>query len=290
MSFLTNVRDEFYKNRLKRGCCRACEGYAALLFRPDPWQKQGYLKLPDESSAAYYRALLKNIFSENSETTVGSKGGSRLFLNVRALLTNYPFLKDYTIHTEFFNCESCIPAFIRGAFLACGKISDPQKEYHLELIIKHEQLSWELCRLLQQRGLDAKITERQNRFVVYLKESESIEDFLTMTGCVNATLQIMNAKAFKDLRNNLNRKTNFETANIQKASASCAKPLEAIAVLERSGILQTLPEDLQAAAKTRRDHIDLSLNELGALLGLSRSGVFHRLDKLVKLAKQQRLS
>ena len=287
MSFLTSVREDLYKNRLKRGCCRMCEGYAAMLFRPDPWKTQGYLKFSDELSIAYYRALLKNIFSENCETAAGPKGGSRLFLNVQSLLKQYPFLTETTVHTEFFNCENCIPAFIRGAFLACGKISDPQKEYHLELIVKDEQLSWELCRFMQQRGLDAKITERQNRFVVYLKESENIEDFLTMTGCVNAALEIMNAKALKDLRNNLNRKTNFETANIQKSSASCAKHLEAISILERSGVLQTLPDDLQAAAKARQEHIDLSLNELGALLGLSRSGIFHRLDKLVKLAKQQ---
>ena len=127
-----------------------------------------------------------------------------------------------------------------------------------------------------------------NKYVVYIKKRRCIEDFLTLIGAQNSTLKIMQCNVMKDVRNNVNRKTNFEAANIIKSSASAAIQLEAIKKINESSDINLLPDELREVAIARLNNPELPLSEIGKLCGLSRSGVHHRLQKLIKISENMK--
>lgn len=174
------------------------------------------------------------------------------------------------------------PDFIRGAFLSCGTISDPKKEYHLEICIGNSILCHIIIEMLKKCSLPAKLIIRKGQYVIYYKESEQIEDFLTLTGAVNASMSIMNIKILKDIRNRANRITNCETANIEKTVAASSEQVKAIKYIKNHLGLDSLPSQLREIAQLRLDNPEMSLRELGESLPepLSRSGVNHRLKRI----------
>ena len=179
-------------------------------------------------------------------------------------------------------------AFLRGAFLSAGTLTNPEKDYHLEFLVSHRRLAQDLAALLAEVGLPAKSTQRRGCMVVYYKESEHIEDLLTMMQATLSSLELMNVKIYKDLRNRVNRVTNCETANLSKTVEAVHRQLWAIDLIDRTSGLQNLPEGLQEIALMRREHEEMSLSELGQELKrpLSRSGVNHRLQKLIHIAQE----
>ena len=185
--------------------------------------------------------------------------------------------------------DMCISAFLRGAFLSCGSVNDPTKNYHLEFCTAYKNLSADLCLLLseiRECNLTPKTTLRSGSYVVYLKDSEQITDLLTYMGAVGSAMDIMNAKAYKELRNIANRRTNSELANINKTAQAAAKQLAAIERIEKSQGLESLPEQLCEIAYLRRDNPELSLRALGEMMEppISRSGVNHRLMKIIEIS------
>ncbi len=186
----------------------------------------------------------------------------------------------------------CKRAFLRGAFISCGVIVNPQKEYHLEFKAQNETTCHKLSNFLISLGVETKVTTRKGNFVVYTKESEQIENFLTFIEALGALFEIINIKIEKDVRNKVNRQTNCETANLQKtAKAAVQKSKEIKYIIDTKGI-EFLPEELQEIALLRIMNPESSLNELTHLLGgeISRSALNYRLIKLQKIAKQLRES
>ena len=183
--------------------------------------------------------------------------------------------------------DACAPAFVRGVFLSCGSVVDPGKDYHLEFVTPHIHLARDLTALLRARDFSPKAGTRKGNRVVYFKDSGQIEDMLTFMGAARQSLELMNVKVYKDLRNKANRVTNCETANIEKMVNASAAQVEAIRKLAAARMLGELPDDLREVAAVRLENPDASLRELGALLStpLSRSGVNHRLGRLMELAK-----
>lgn len=182
--------------------------------------------------------------------------------------------------------ECCFSAFLRGAFLACGTITDPQRNYHLEFIVPYMKLSQDLFKLISDADLQAKTLVRKGAHVIYIKDSENIEDMLTFIGAQISSLEIMSIKVEKDVRNRVNRKINFEYANIERSIKAGLAQVEAIKlIIERQGI-DTLPEEYKELAQIRLENPEMSLKQLGEELStpLSRSGVKHRLDKLIEIA------
>lgn len=186
----------------------------------------------------------------------------------------------------------CLAAWLRGVFLACGGISDPQKEYHLEFQLKEAAAAALLAARLAGSGHPFHHTTRKGMQVLYLKESEQIEEVLTYLGAVSCVFELMNIKIEKELRNHANRVTNCETANIQKTVDASLRQVEDIRLLEKSGRLATLDEVLKQTAMLRLSHPEDSLSELAAQFpgGVSRSGLNHRLKKLSALADEMRAS
>ena len=210
-------------------------------------------------------------------------------LKVLQLFGHEPAQPHLKINRRNLGQEESVPAFLRGALLSCGSVSDPQKSYRLEFVLPRYHLSNGLAALLGEccgGAFHPKIGSRSGAYVVYLKSSEEIADFLTYLGAVNAAMNFMQVKMVKELRNDLNRKTNFDAANIDKTAAAAASQLEAIQKLKQRDMLRQLPDGLRELARLRLEHPELSLRELGQRLTppISRSGVNHRLKKLTELA------
>lgn len=176
-------------------------------------------------------------------------------------------------------------AYLRGAFLGGGSIVDPMKSYHLELVAQGLEDVLLIEYVFSILGIPVKTMKRRDQYVLYLKDSASIADLLVDLGAMKAMLALENAKAMKDIRNDMNRKVNAETANIDKQITAAAKQIQAIQAALKKGRLDRLPKHLQEIAKLRCAYPSLSLAKLGEKLEppLSKSGVSHRIRKLMEL-------
>lgn len=179
-------------------------------------------------------------------------------------------------------------AFLRGAFLSAGSVSDPSRDYHLEIASAHRALISDLASLLLQNpelDLSPGQSSRAGKSVVYLKDSEKISDFLTFIGAPQSAMELMQAKMLKEVRNYVNRKSNFDTANIDKTvKAAVEQNLAIEKVIEKKGI-DYFPPSLREIAALRLRNPEMSLRELSEELSLSRSGVNHRLKKILEIAE-----
>ena len=184
----------------------------------------------------------------------------------------------------------CKRAFLRGAFLASGSMSHPEKSYHIEMVCASKAKAEQIQKLINSFGLDAKVILRKNSYVVYLKEGSQIVDLLNIMEAPIALMEMENVRILKEMRNSVNRKVNCETANINKTVSAAAKQVEDIRLIQKEIGLNKLPEGLQEIAELRLTYPDASLKELGEMLTepLGKSGVNHRLRKLSELAEDIR--
>ncbi len=190
-------------------------------------------------------------------------------------------------HANFDN-TCCIGAFLRGAFLSCGSVSNPKQNYHLEFVVPFKKLCSDLLKILSDLDLEPKYLYNNSKHIVYFKDSEKIEDLLAFMGAHNSSLYLMNVKIEKDVKNKVNRKLNFEICNIEKTVSAAAKQIDGIQKIQRTIGLASLPENLQNIAKLRLQNPEASLSELETLSEekISRSGIKHRLDKILKIADE----
>lgn len=186
------------------------------------------------------------------------------------------------------NC--CKRAYIRGAFLAGGSISDPNKSYHFEIVCRTEAQALQLRDVINSFDMDAKIVERKKHYVVYLKEGSQIVDILNIMEAHVALMNLENVRILKEMRNTVNRKVNCETANISKTVNAAVKQLEDITYIRDTAGLDSLPDNLKEMAKLRLEYPEAPLKELGTYLNppVGKSGVNHRLRKISMIADELR--
>lgn len=184
--------------------------------------------------------------------------------------------------------ECCKRSYLRGAFLGGGSVSDPEKSYHMEFIVHNEVYGNKLIELLALYDLNAKLVSRKNNFIVYLKEGDKIVDLLNVIGAHNALLSFENTRIVKQMRNDVNRLVNCETANLNKIVDTGFRQKLMIELIEKKIGISTIQENLQEVAKLRMLYSDVSLKELGQMLDkpLSKSGVNHKMKKLQKIAEE----
>ena len=184
----------------------------------------------------------------------------------------------------------CKRAFIRGAFLASGSMSDPEKSYHFEIVCATREKAEQIQQIMKCFELDGKIVLRKKSFVVYLKEGSQIADVLNVMEAHVALMEFENVRILKDMRNTVNRKVNCETANINKTVSAAVKQIDDIRYIQETKGLDKLPEGLKDMALTRLTYPEASLKELGSLLTppVGKSGVNHRLRKLSEMAEELR--
>lgn len=191
---------------------------------------------------------------------------------------------------NLFKKACCRKAFIRGAFLAGGSVSDPEKTYHLEIASHNLNFALALKELTDRFGLNTKIIRRKGSFVSYIKEGENIADFLNIIGAHSALLELENVRILKEMRNNVNRIVNCETANLGKTVNASIRQVDNIEYIKNTIGFDSLPENLREIAEIRLAHSDANLKELGDILTppLGKSGVNHRLRKLDDIAENLR--
>lgn len=223
-------------------------------------------------------------------TVKSEMGAEKLLKELGILEKGEGFFPKSEISKELIETEEQKRAFIRGAFLGGGSISDPEKNYHLEFVTNNNEFAESLKDLINSFGFNSKIVQRKNNHVVYIKESEQISDLLNLMGAYNALLKLQNVKVVKEMRNNVNRIVNCETANLTKAVNAAVKQVDNIRVIEKTIGIKNLPENLQQIALIRIENEELTLKELGEMLNppIGKSGVNHRLRKIQEIADDLR--
>ncbi|MDU1412170.1 MAG: DNA-binding protein WhiA [Clostridium sp.] len=197
---------------------------------------------------------------------------------------------NYGIPEDIISDEESKRAYIRGAFLGGGSISNPEKTYHLEFVTHDHDYATALSKLINSYKLNSKVIQRKNSFVIYLKEGEQIVDLLNIIGAHSALLELENIRIMKEMRNNVNRIVNCETANLSKTVNAAVRQVESIKLIESEIGLDRLPKNLKEVARLRLAYPDESLKELGAMLNppVGKSGINHRLRRIEKIADELR--
>lgn len=307
MSFSSKVKEELYCRTGTARHCQIAELAAILHFCGSlRVSKSGiFLKIRAENALIVRKCftLLEKAFNMSTEAKVlqkGENGTYQLAVDdqelVRKVLQSTRYLDaggelpaDFLrspVNRLVVRSTCCQRAFLRGAFLCAGSMSDPEKGYHLEIVCGQEPQALQVQELLAGFGIEAHIVMRKKYRVVYVKEGAGIADFLNLTEAHRALLDFENSRVFRDVRNTVNRRVNCETANIAKTVNAAAKQVEDILFLKEKYGLEKLPANLRQMAQVRLENPDASLKELGACLDppVGKSGVNHRLRKLCELA------
>jgi DNA-binding protein WhiA len=291
MSFCSRVKDELCEIKCEKPCCRIAGCCAAVLFSRTLTSDSVCFQTEHRPTAERLRKALHKCFGINTDILSGKN--SALFTvksddagDCAAIIEKCTDGGRRRIPDTAVRNDCCAVEFLRSAFLAGGTLTDPNKEYRLEFFCPDEALANSLFSLLVSLGFHPKLSRRETKFVVYFKDSGEIEDLLTMMGAGSSTLELMEIKVLKDVRNRINRKTNFETANYIKTLDAGAVQCEAILKLKLNGLFDKLPDELKSTAEIRLENPEVSLGELSKISGMSRSGLNHRLQKLVHLAEE----
>ncbi len=298
MSFSSDVKQELTDELSDKVCCRIAEAYGMLLFSHAFNGDHISIQTEQEAVASLYSFLISKLCSVPPPDESTLKRRATLHIRSfpdatvrRRILDRFGHTpQEITLRLNRTNldCDDCARSFLRGAFLACGAVTNPERDYHLEFSVSYYNLSRDLITLLREEGFPAKSAKRGGAYIVYLKESERIEDCLAYLGASRGALEMMSAKIVKNIRNNTNRRFNCENANIDKTVAAAGAHADAIRRIKAAGKLDTLTPELYELARLRMENPDMSLRELGAALNppLSRSGVNHRLQRLLTIANE----
>ena len=296
MSFSGDTKGELCREGLSRRCCAQAEAYGVLLFC-NTFQP-GEIRITTECDPLKERlpALFRRAFRVSFDVTPADEGGKGSFLirdreKIARICEVFGIAWDsaVSLHLNFAVLEEdhCRAAFLRGAFLAGGSVTDPEKGYHLELATSHGAVSRETLALMGEMGLQPKDTTRSANYVLYFKQSDRIEDFLTTIGAGVSAMRVMNARAEKTLRGSVNRRVNCDAANLDKVVSAAQEQIEAIGRLRERGMLEGLSPKLREAAQLRTGHPELTLTQLAELCAppVTKSCLNHRLRKLMELSR-----
>ena len=298
MSFSRDVKNELAAVISKARHCQLAELAAIISHEVRVQCSEGETKLCFQSDnevtqKKYFTLLAKT-------TTINSNGLELSQQDAKEVLTTVKMWKETgdnpkltldVVDGLLLQQTCCKRAFIRGAFLASGSISDPNKGYHFEIVCHTPQQARQLQEVMVTFDVDAKIVERKKHYVVYLKEGAQIVDMLNVMGAHVALMNLENVRILKEMRNSVNRKVNCETANISKTVNAAVRQVEDIQYIMNTKGLSALPDNLREIAQVRLEHPDVPLKDLGTLLTppIGKSGVNHRLRRISEIADKLRV-
>ncbi len=304
MSFSFDVKSELSRVGLSRKCCAVAEAYGILLYcNTFRW---GEIRIVTEHEGFGRRlpALFKKAFHVSFDQLPQPSQPEREGEEKKNFVITDP-MKLQTISEAFgqdrqglahhinfgiLEDDCCRLAFLRGVFLAGGSVTDPLKDYHLELVTSHLSVSRELVALMAEVEFYPKEIQRKANYVVYFKKSGYIEDFLTAIGAPLSAMEMMNAKVEKTLRGSVNRRVNCDAANLDKAVEAAQLQISCIHRLEELGLLESQNDKLRETARLRVAHPAHTLSQLAEEHNppLTKSALNHRLRKLLELDKTQK--
>ena len=291
MSFCQDVKNELISIR-PSGCCKPSFVYGFMLFGRSFSIKSISIQTLNENVVKAYSDAVYDVYKIRPEIHTGGRARPTYKAEITSesdrlkILASGDFgVEENIIQEYFFKRDCCINCFIRGAFLACGNINDPQKEYRVEFNIKKEKIANELQMLLSKKGINMRKTKRGGNFTLYTKESAALEDLLTLMGAGKQTLDVIDTKIIKSVKNNINRARNCDNANISKTVEASIKQRMAISYLEKADRLYSLPQELLEAAILRKNNPNATLKELCKISAqpLTVSGLNHRLKRIIDI-------
>ena len=296
-SFAGKVKNELCRVPVQRLCCARAEAYGVLLYGNTFSPTEVRLITESADFAARLPRLFQRAFGLKFDRLPEEERGKLIFgITDRSKLDRiinqlgYDPRQNLVLHVNFglLEDECCRTAFLRGAFLAGGSVTDPEKRYHLELDHGHAQASREVAALLTEMGFLPHSVRRGGSSVIYFKQSEHIEDLLTTIGAPAAAMDIMTAKVDKEIRNGANRAMNCDMANVNKTIDAALEQKNAIQRLQENGRLERLPEKLRQTALLRLQYPEMSLSQLAEKCDppVTKSCMNHRMRKLLEEAKK----
>lgn len=287
MSFSGEVKEELAKHISTARHCQMAELAALLSFcgqygRDENGQFTIGFQTENEAVVRKSFTLLQKTFNIENDVTLSEEQMQDFYSKFGDL--------SAPVSQLLIKNSCCQRAFLRGAFLGTGSISDPKKGYHMEFVCTDEAKAEQLQRVIQGFGIDAKIVIRKKYYVVYLKEGAAIVDLLNIMEAHVALMNLENLRILKEMRNSINRRVNCETANISKTVSAATRQIEDIEYLRDHYGFKKLPEGLRQMAEVRLEYPDAPLKELGEYLDppVGKSGVNHRLRKLSEIADRIR--
>ena len=296
-SFAGKVKNELCRVPVQRLCCARAEAYGVLLYGNTFSPTEVRLITESADFAARLPRLFQRAFGLKFDRLPEEERGKLIFgITDRSKLDRiinqlgYDPRQNLVLHVNFglLEDECCRTAFLRGAFLAGGSVTDPEKRYHLELDTGHARASGEVATLLTEMGFLPHSVRRGGSSVIYFKQSEHIEDLLTTIGAPAAAMDIMTAKVDKEIRNGANRAMNCDMANVNKTIDAALEQKNAIQRLQENGRLERLPEKLRQTALLRLQYPEMSLSQLAEKCDppVTKSCMNHRMRKLLEEAKK----
>lgn len=301
MSFAQDVKNEIVLKKSHKPCCAVAACYGIACFGRFFDERGVVLNTELQSVAHYAKRCFAQCGIQGEITEKQRPSGAVYEFKVDQPEEVAKMMKRFRCNPEFislridpalFQCSQCFRAFIASAFLCCGTMTDPKKEYNLEFLCSRYNLAKDLEAILGEHEFGPHRTVRKGLNVVYVKASDQLEDLLAFMGAGNSAMRLMDQKMFKEIRNKTNRLTNCETANMDKIVTANVQAVKAINYLKEENAFDTLSEPLRQAAQLRLDWPELSLAQLAEKSSqpISKSGLSHRLKKLEQIAQsmQQR--
>ena len=299
VSFSGSAKAEISKNMPVRKCCALAECFGILLFCNTFSAESVKIVTESREFGQLLPKLFKKAFNVTFDVFPSLEAPGKLVFQImdeekiEVIMETYGF--DYRqtlalhVNLPVLEEECCKTAFLRGAFLAGGSVTDPAKGYHLELATTHQSVAKETYALMNEvLGFSPKLTERGGSAVLYLKQSEKISDLLTLLGAGVGAMAIMEARLEKEMSNKVNRRCNCDDANISKVVEAAQEQLFAIRTLREAGLFENLPEKLKQAAVAREQNPEAALTELAGQMEppISKPAMNHRLQRLVQMAQE----
>lgn len=286
MSFSQDVKNEILNSTYKNTCCRHAFLEGALLVKGELVDDHIECSVEKPEGAEFLRSVAQDY--DNSALILPSKiGGRRRILSLKSnSLSRFIGALSCGEIRKTVKCSFCTSSFLRGMFLACGRVTDPKKQFFLEFSVgKRENIVKEL---LSELGMELKVNHRGTECLLYTKNSGIIEDFFSRAALNSTSFTIMNEKILNGFVNEANRLRNFDTVNIAKAVEAANAHLPVIRELDARGLLSSLPPELEATARLRLQNPDMSLSRLSMISvpPVSKSGLSHRLTKIKKLGDE----
>ena len=293
MSFATEVKSELVSVE-NQNCCAVAQSYALLLFGRAFSGREMSLLTENEQVAAAYSDAIRILSGAEIVPEQTGAGNFKIVVEDKAVISQifssvgHDGSGKRRVNFAVLQNECCFAAFIRGAFLACGTVTDPEKEYHLEFSVSSKGLCADLMKLFDEFDPTPKMTERTGSYMLYFKNSTDIEDALTLMGATECAMRVMGAKAYKSVMNTVNRKVNFENANLKRTVEAAGKQRDAIAYIQKKHGFDALPEELRELARLRFENEELTNSQIAKMLpeSITPSGVNHRFARIIRIAEQ----
>ena len=286
MSFAKEQKTEILLGTDKSACCRRATLFGVLSAKAYVDGDFLILTLDGDAAVSYVAALVQEFYSKVPEIVQKENGGRSKMIRFdsKSAIKYVLNLQNNTIFEP--KCSSCTAAFLRGVYLASGRLTDPTKQHHFELAVLSDRIG-AFRNYLATLGLELSVANRSGKQILYSRRSDTIEDFFALAGMNNTVFKLMNSKINSEVRNNANRVSNCETNNISKAVDAARRQIALINELEKRNLLGSLPEELLLTAKMRVRYEDMSLSQMALSMSppISKSGLSHRLKKLTALAE-----